>query len=132
VHFFVGLPHVRFDENSNDMCESGVFVETGEGVKIATVGDWVVANDRGHMDVLTDDQFRALYTPHRHSRWGKRWVVSALALLPGGRVVDRVEMSRHRTAGSARRSVQKYKTFHDPNDKVQIVYQINHVDEVLL
>lgn len=132
VHFFIGMPHVRFDEDSTDLCETGVFVTTGDGVKVATLGDWVVQSEHGHLDVLTDAEFRQLYAPQRRSRLGKRWLVSALAMRPNGRIIDRVVLSRHWTAGAARRASKKYRSFDDPNDLVGIVYQINHVDEVLL
>lgn len=131
VHFFVGLPHVRFDESSTDLCETGVFVATGDGVKVATLGDWVVRSEGGYYDVLTDAEFQQLYAPERRSRFGKRWLVSALAMRPNGRIIDRLVMSRHWTAGGARRATRKYRSFDDPNDLIEVVYQINHVDEVL-
>jgi len=131
VHFFVGSPHVRASDHSNDLCETGIFVPTGEGVKIAALGDWVVQSEYGHLDVLTHDQFGELYEPKRRSAFGKRWIVSALAMTEGGRIIDRVIMSKHWTAGSARRTIQKYRSFDNPNNGVGIVYQINHVDEVL-
>lgn len=131
VHFFLGLPHVLYDADSTDMCETGVMVTTGDGVKVASLGDWVVRSERGYFDVLTDAEFAQLYAPQRRSRFGKRWIVSALAMRPNGRIIDRVVMSRHWTAGAARRATQTYRSFDDPNDLVAVVYQINHVDEVL-
>lgn len=133
VCLFIGLPSVsRFDHDSEDALNGAMFVQTLEGVKIATLGDWVVQSESGNLDVLTNELFQQFYAPKRHSRLGRTWVVSALALRSGGGVIYRTEMSRHFTAARARRAVSKYKTFDDPNDIVSVVYQINHVDEVLL
>ncbi len=126
IHFWMGEPHLQFDDEEHMLCETGILLNANE---VANIGDWVCRDVNGFYS-LPDDQFRRAYTPVRHRFAFRRWMVTAMAGQPSGRLVASAPVSRHLTLRSARRAVARYAALENPNPKVTLTYRVHHATEV--
>lgn len=60
VHAFLGYEHVAEDD---DICDTGISIETLEGEMTASPGDWIIKGVQGEFYPCKPDIFAATYEP---------------------------------------------------------------------
>lgn len=126
IHLWMDEPHLEFDDKGYTLCDTGIVLGANE---VAGVGDWICRDVHGFYAV-PDEEFRRAYTPARHRLAFRRWMVTAMARQPSGRLVVSTPVSRHLTLRSARRAVARYTNLDNPNPKVNLTYRVHHAAEV--
>ena len=126
IHKWMGEPHLDVDDEGYSLCDTGIIVGDGE---LALVGDWIIRDKEGFF-LMPNKLFQTTYLPLRRGISVRRWVVTAVALHPGGEIVDMAPVSRHLTLKGAKRAMGRYSTWENPNPRLLVDYQIANINEV--
>jgi hypothetical protein len=127
IHTWIGQPHLTTDDENENLCGTGIYLSDED---IAYEGDWICRDYDGFF-VVTNEVFQTGFRPLRRVHPLRQWIVTAIASLPEGRVVNMEPMSRHFTLRSAERAMAKYSTAKNPNERLVVNYQIDHAGETI-